>query len=103
MVFGVILRALSAFIDAILRFFGMSSNGTALVGPNTLRVFIKYSGRTISVDLNPSWSIKRVKNEIAPKLGVSPEEIKIIFAGNELPDSFILQVLHNLTCYLFPC
>lgn len=97
MVLGEILRAISAFFEDLLRrLFGiMSGGGGALMGDpkNTLRVFIKYAGgKTISCDLNPSWSIKRVKEEIAPKLGVEATEIKIIFAGNELPDSFVLEV-----------
>lgn len=92
MVLGEILRAISAFFEALLQLFGMSASSDSIAGPNTLRVFIKYAGQTVTADLNPSWSIKRVKDEVAPKLGVLPEEIRIIFAGNELPDSFVLEV-----------
>jgi len=95
MVFGEILRAVAALFEGILRFLGMASVDSITIGPNSLRVFIKYAGRTISTDLDPRWEIRKVKEVIAPKLGVSPDEIKIIFAGNELPDSFILEASHS--------
>ncbi|ODN04682.1 E3 ubiquitin-protein ligase parkin [Orchesella cincta] len=91
MVFGEILRAVAALFEGLLRLLGMASVDSITIGPNSLRVFIKYAGRTISTDLDPRWEIRKVKEMIAPKLGVSPEEIKIIFAGNELPDSFVLE------------
>lgn len=96
MVFRMILEAIVRVLQRILNLLGMSSLDNSLtLGPNSLRVFIKYSGKTISTDLDPTWSVKKVKEVIAPQLGVSPEEIKIIFAGNELPDSFILEVSNN--------
>ncbi|XP_063702938.1 E3 ubiquitin-protein ligase parkin [Culicoides brevitarsis] len=55
---------------------------------NSLFVYIKSNtGNTISVDLNPEWDIANVKEFIAPKLGMSPQEVKIIFAGKELADT----------------
>lgn len=60
---------------------------------NSLSVYIKSNtGNTISLDLNPEWDIKNVKELIAPKLGLSPEEVKIIFAGKELADSTHISV-----------
>lgn len=78
--------------SAILRMLGVSSIHPGLQGPNILRVHVRYAGRTVQVDLDPSWSVAQVKEHIAPLLNVQPNEIKIIFAGNELPDSFVLQV-----------
>lgn len=60
---------------------------------NSLSIYIKTNtGSTLSVDLDPNWYIKNVKEHIAPKLGLHPEEMKIIFAGKELSDSIMLAV-----------
>lgn len=66
-----------------------------------MNIFIKCnSGRTLAVDLDPKWDIKNVKNVIAPKLGMNPEDVKIIFAGRELLDSTIIEVSDNYTLVL---
>jgi hypothetical protein len=49
----------------------------------------------MSVELDPKWYIKNVKELVATRLGLSPEEVKIIFAGKELHDSIIIEV-----CYI---
>lgn len=55
---------------------------------NSLNIYIKTNtGNTLNVDLDPSWDIKNVKEYVAPKLGIEPEEVKIIFAGKELSDN----------------
>lgn len=60
---------------------------------NSLNVYIKTNtGCTLSVDLDPKWYIKDVKELVAPRLGLSPEEVKIIFAGKELHDSIVIEV-----------
>lgn len=60
---------------------------------NTLNIYIKSNtGNTISVDLDPKWDIKNVKEIVAPQLGMDPEDVKIIFAGKELLDSTIVGV-----------
>lgn len=59
---------------------------------NTLSVYIKTNtGNTLSVDLDPKWDIKNVKEIVAPRLGLTPEEVKIIFAGKELHDSTVIE------------
>jgi parkin len=45
------------------------------------------------VDLDPKWYIKNVKEIVAPRLGLSPEEVKIIFAGKELHDLIVIEVI----------
>ena len=61
---------------------------------NTLSVYIKTNtGNTLSVDLDPMWDIKNVKEIVAPKIGLTPEEVKIIFAGKELHDSTVIAVI----------
>ncbi|XP_063223808.1 E3 ubiquitin-protein ligase parkin [Bacillus rossius redtenbacheri] len=59
---------------------------------NTLNINIKTNtGSTLSVDLDPKWDIKNVKEIVAPQLGFAPEELKIIFAGKELHDSTVIE------------
>jgi len=93
MVLGTLFDFISRIIDALMSMLGMSA--PSALPSNALRVFIKYSGKTIQVDLDPTWSVAHIKSVVAPKLGCAPEEIKIIFAGNELPDNFILEVMSS--------
>lgn len=60
---------------------------------NTLNIYIKSNtGSTLSVELDPKWDIKDVKEFVAPQLGLEPEEMKIIFAGKELSDNTRIEV-----------
>lgn len=60
---------------------------------NTLLIYIKTNtGNTLPVNLDPKWDIKTVKENVAPQLGLEPEEVKIIFAGKELCDETIIEV-----------
>ncbi|XP_026472418.1 E3 ubiquitin-protein ligase parkin [Ctenocephalides felis] len=74
---------------------------------NSLSIYVKTNtGNTISVDLDPKWDIKNVKEFVAPQLGLQPEELKIIFAGKELGDSIVIEecdlgnksILHAVKC-----
>ncbi|XP_022213694.1 E3 ubiquitin-protein ligase parkin [Drosophila obscura] len=59
---------------------------------NTLRIYVKTNtGRTLTVNLDPEWDIKNVKELVAPQLGLQPDEVKIIFAGKELSDATTLM------------
>ncbi|PSN38260.1 E3 ubiquitin-protein ligase parkin [Blattella germanica] len=59
---------------------------------NSLSVYIKTNtGNTLSMDLDPKWDIKNVKELVAPRLGLTPDEVKIIFAGKELDDSIVIE------------
>lgn len=55
-------------------------------------VLFQYIGKSLSVELDPKWDIKDVKELVAPQLGFLPDEVKIIFAGKELHDSTFLSV-----------
>lgn len=60
---------------------------------NKLSIFIKTTnGKSLSVDLDPKWDIEKVKELVAPQLGMEPSEVKIIFAGKELEDSTTISV-----------
>ncbi|XP_075212405.1 E3 ubiquitin-protein ligase parkin [Lycorma delicatula] len=59
---------------------------------NSLNIYIKSNtGSTLTVELDPKWDIKNVKEVIAPQLGLPPDEVKIILAGKELDDSIIIE------------
>lgn len=61
---------------------------------NSLNIYIKTNtGNTLNVNLDPKWDIKTVKEAVAPQLGMEPEEVKIIFAGKELSDTTIIEVV----------
>lgn len=60
---------------------------------NTLNIYVKTNtGKTLSVNLEPQWDIKNVKELVAPQLGLQPDEVKIIFAGKELSDATTIEV-----------
>lgn len=83
-VFDVFLR----IVESMLHFLSLGKRTIK----NTLSIYVKTNtGNTLSVDLDPKWDIKNVKEVVAPKLGLTPEEVKIIFAGKELDDSTVVE------------
>jgi parkin len=63
---------------------------------NSLSIYVKTNtGNTLAVDLDPKWDIRNVKEIVAPKMGISPDDIKIIFAGKELHNSIIIEVFKH--------
>lgn len=63
---------------------------------NSLSIYVKTNtGNTLAVDLDPKWDIRNVKEIVAPKMGISPDDIKIIFAGKELHNDTIIEVSTN--------
>ncbi|XP_044001984.1 E3 ubiquitin-protein ligase parkin [Aphidius gifuensis] len=59
---------------------------------NSLSIYVKTNtGNTLTVNLDPKWDIKNVKEIVAPQMGISPEDVKIIFAGKELHNSTIIE------------
>jgi parkin len=84
-----ILALFRRLLEKMLQLF---SSGTRSI-KNTINVYIKTNtGKSVSVDLDPKMDIKDVKELVAPKLGLQPEEVKIIFAGKELLDSTVIEV-----------
>lgn len=67
---------------------------------NTLSIYVKFNRDTLSVDLDPHWAIREVKEFVAPQLGLQPNEVKIIFAGKELSDTTKLEVFFIFKCLL---
>ena len=55
-------------------------------------VTVNFNGSRFGVQFEPSWNIAQLKAEIARTKDVDARGIKIIFAGQELPDSLTLAV-----------
>ena len=64
-------------------------------------VTVNFKGSYFGVRFKPSWSIARLKAEIARKKNVSPAGLKIIFAGQELPDTMTLGVTEIIIAWLY--
>ena len=84
-----IFDILNDLLQAMLELFSFGRKKIS----NKLSIFIKTTnGKSLSVELDPKWDIERVKELVAPQLGLQPDEVKIIFAGKELEDSTTISV-----------
>lgn len=80
------IKHIFAFALTVCMFFSLA------VTANAMQIFVKtLEGTTITIEVEPTDSIEAVKGKIQEKMGIPPEQQRLIFAGSELADGKTLS------------
>jgi hypothetical protein len=52
------------------------------------------SGRKHTIDVEANWTILTIKEELQQREGISPQQQRLLYHGQNLPDTTTIEVAH---------